>query len=195
MGKLFPHIYDRAMAPLEHKRFKKIRAALISNATGKVLEIGSGTGANFPHYRFVDQVDAIEPDPVMMRQSEKRQKAAKVPIQTYLAKAEKLPFEDGTFDSVVGTLVFCTIPEPKKALQEIRRVSKSGGKLLLFEHVRLEHKSLGKAQDLFTPIWKNMCDGCHLNRETLQLLEQSGIEIKKVEKHFNGLFLTIECSL
>ena len=193
MGKWFPKIYDIAMNPLEHTYFKRIRTTLISKAKGRVLEIGSGTGVNFPYYTNATKIDAIEPNPLMSKRSYKRIKRSRIPIQTYLVKAEKLPFPDNTFDSVVATLVFCTIPEPIKALQEIQRVSKPGAKLLLFEHVRVNQKNLGKAQDLLTPLWSKVCDGCHLNRDTLELLKQSNLSISKVDYHYGGLFLVIEC--
>lgn len=193
MGKWFPKIYDIAMNPLEHTYFKRIRTTLISKAKGRVLEIGSGTGVNFPYYTNATKIDAIEPNPLMSKRSYNRIKKSRIPIQTYLVKAEKLPFSDNTFDSVVATLVFCTIPEPIKALQEIQRVSKPGAKILLFEHVRINQKNLGKAQDLLTPLWSKVCDGCHLNRDTLELLKQSNLSISKVDYHYGGLFLVIEC--
>ncbi|WKA53096.1 class I SAM-dependent methyltransferase [Planococcus shixiaomingii] len=195
MGKLFPRFYDIAMTPLENTRFKKIRESLVSIASGRVLEIGSGTGVNFPYYKSGVQVDAIEPNPLMMNQTEKRIKAAQVPIKTHLAKAENLPFADDSFDTVVATLVFCTIPDPVKALQEIKRVSKPGAKFLLFEHVRLDKELMGKTQDLLTPAWKKICDGCHLNRDTVSLLRNAGIPITKVNSFYGGLFLTIECGI
>lgn len=152
MGKWFPTIYDMAMSPLEKTKFKKIRKKLVNQASGRVLEIGSVTGVNFPHYQNATQVDAIEPNPLMKER-------ARILIQIYQVKAEKLPFADNTFDSVVATLVFCTIPEPIKAVQEIQRVSKPNAKILFFEHVRLDQAFLGKTQDILTPLWKKACDG------------------------------------
>lgn len=192
MSKLFPRFYDQAMAPLEKMRFQKIRSSLVGQAAGKVLEIGSGTGINFPYYKNADHVDAIEPNPVMMAQTGNRLRQAKVPISTHLAKAEKLPFADQSFDTIVATLVFCTIPDPLQALEEIKRVSKPGADFLLLEHVRMDQKAMGKAQDILTPLWSKVCDGCHLNRDTVGLLQQSGIAITKVEAYYGGLFLAIE---
>jgi ubiquinone/menaquinone biosynthesis C-methylase UbiE len=192
MGKWFPLVYDAAMKPLEQTAFNKIRRKLISRAEGRVLEIGSGTGVNFPFYKNATQVDAIEPNSFMARKSLNRKKQSTIHIQTYTVKAEKLPFPDNTFDSVVGTLVFCTIPEPLKALKEIRRVSKPNAKLLFFEHVRMEQPLLGKLQDVLTPTWKRICDGCHLNRNTLEIIKQTGISIEKVDSYYKRLFLTIE---
>lgn len=193
MAGWFPHIYDVAMKPLENTRFEKIRSGLVRKAQGRVLEIGFGTGANFRYYRNVEQVDAIEPNPAMGKQAVKRIKKSRIPIHLYQAKAEQLPFADDSFDSVVATLVFCTIPEPVRALQEIQRVSKPGAKLLLFEHVKMDQKIIGETQKALTPIWKKLCDGCHLDRDTLELVKASGWEVQKVTSYYGGLFLTIEC--
>nr|WP_153737551.1 class I SAM-dependent methyltransferase [Aquibacillus halophilus] len=180
-----------AMKPLEQLKLTKRRKLLINNATGRVLEIGSGTGVNFPYYTNAIRVDAIEPNSLMRDRSHKRKYTTT--IQTYLVGAEKLPFADNTFDSVVGTLVFCTIPEPTKALEEIQRVSKSGAKILLLEHVRLNNKFLGEIQDIATPVWKRLCDGCHLNRNTEALIKNSRLSILKKESFYRGLFITIQC--
>lgn len=192
MGKWFPRIYDVVMRPLERNKFKKIRTMLIGKAVGRVLEVGSGSGINFPYYKSVDQVDAIEPNPLMTDRALINFSESNVPIQTHVAKAENLPFDDNTFDSVVATLVFCTIPDPMKALKEIQRVSRPGANILLFEHVRMDQKPLGKMQDALTPLWKKVCDGCHLNRDTLELVRQSGIAIEQVDYYYKGLFLTVE---
>ncbi|WP_142830850.1 class I SAM-dependent methyltransferase [Planococcus soli] len=193
MAGWFPRIYDVAMKPLEKTRFEKIRSRLVRKAHGRVLEIGFGTGANFRYYRNVEQVDAIEPNPAMAKQAVKRIRKSRIPIRLYRAKAEQLPFAGNSFDSVVATLVFCTIPEPMRALQEIQRVSKPGAKLLLFEHVKMDQKIMGKTQKALTPIWKKLCDGCHLDRDTLELVKASGWEVQKVTSYYGGLFLTIEC--
>ncbi len=194
MGKWFPIVYDTAMKPLEQTTFKKIRTNLLHKAKGRVLEIGSGTGANFPFYKNANQVDAIEPNTLMAKKSLDRIKQSNIPIQTYMVKAEKLPFPDNTFDSVVGTLVLCTIPEPVEALKEIQRVSKPNAKLLFFEHVKMDQPLLGKLQDVLTPTWKKICDGCHLNRNTLEVIRQTGFSIEKVDSYYKKLFLAIEAS-
>lgn len=194
MGQWFPKIYDIAMKPLERNRFKKIRMKLINKADGRVLEIGSGSGVNFPYYKSknIDQIDAVEPNSLMTERARELINSTSIPIQTYLAKAEKLPFEANTFDSVVATLVFCTIPNPIKALEEIQRVSKPGARILLFEHVKMEQKPLAKMQDALTPLWRKVCDGCHLNRDTLEMLKQTEIDITSVEFYYKSLFLTVD---
>lgn len=195
MGKLFPWFYDVAIKPIEQTKFKKIRTTLVNEAVGRVLEIGSGTGVNFPFYKNATHVDAIEPNPMMSQRSFKNIRKSNTSIQTYSVKAENLPFEDNTFDSVVATLVFCTIPEPLKALKEIQRVSKPGAKILLFEHVKVNQAFLEKTQNVLTPIWKKVCDGwCHLNRNTLGLIKNgSNLSILNVDSHFKGIFLSIKC--
>ncbi|SET87977.1 Methyltransferase domain-containing protein [Salinibacillus kushneri] len=193
MGKWFPKLYDLVMNPLEKYKFKKIRRQLLSKAEGRVLEIGSGTGVNFPFYQHADQVDAIEPNPLMSKRSGKKVKKSKANIQTYIVGAESLPFADNTFDTVVATLVFCTIPEPQQALKEILRVSKPGANILFFEHVMLKQPFLAKAQDILTPFWKKICDGCHLNRDTLGLIKMFDFTIEDVHEYYKGLFLTITC--
>ncbi|QZT35135.1 class I SAM-dependent methyltransferase [Caldalkalibacillus thermarum TA2.A1] len=192
MGKWFSKLYDPVMEPLERLKFRYIRETLIHKAKGNVLEIGSGTGLNFPYYTQAVKVTAIEPDPTMRKKSLKRAEHARVPIDVILADAQALPFPEHTFDTVVGTLVLCTIPNPEKALNEIRRVCKPGGHVLFFEHVRAEHSLLGRLQDWMTPVWKRVCNGCHLNRETLETVKKAGFTIVHVEKHNNGILLMIE---
>jgi len=192
MGKWFPRLYDTLMEPLERKGFREIRKNLIQKIEGKVLEIGSGTGFNFPYYEIAQKVMAIEPEPLMREQSIPRAMKANVPIEVISANAEELPFPDDSFDTVVGTLVLCTIPDPAKALKEIRRVCKPDGQVLFFEHVRLNHPVLGRLQDLLTPLWKRLCDGCHLNRNTLELVKRAGFKVIRIEKYYKALFLVIK---
>lgn len=192
MGSCFSHLYDTAMQPFERLQFKKIRKELVGKAKGQVLEIGAGTGLNFPYYYQVEQVDAIDPEPFMVKKSLKRKREALVPIQTHLAEAEKLPFADHTFDTIVATLVFCTIPNPEQAIKEMIRVSKPNARILLFEHVRMEQKLLAKAQDWLTPVWKKVCDGCHLNRNTLALLRHDDLSVEHIKSYYHGLFFVVE---
>lgn len=192
MGKWFPKLYDLLMMPMERSGFGKIRRNLLQKAEGHVLEIGSGTGINFTYYEQAEKVVAIEPEPLMREQSIAKAKKSQVPIEIISAHGEELPFPDHSFDTVIGTLVLCTIPEPERALKEIRRVCKQGGQVLFFEHVRSDHSIGGRLQDWLTPAWKRMCDGCHLNRDTLQLIKQAGFKVTRIEKHYKKIFLVIE---
>ena len=192
MGSWFPSVYDTAMKPLEATRFKHIRKRLVHSAEGRVLEIGSGTGMNFPLYRDVISVDAIEPNSRMTQRAQDRLQQARVPIYLHEVGAEAIPFPDDTFDTVIATLVFCTIPDPETAFAEIHRVSKPGAKILFFEHIRMDSVLLGKTQDVLNPLWEKICDGCQLNRDTLQLIRRSGFLVNRVEGVYGKLFLTIE---
>lgn len=128
MSSKFAKWYDFFMRPLEQRKFKRIRNELLKGASGKVLELGSGTGINFPLYHNVDKVIAIEPSQPMIDRSLTKQKAAVVPIEIVKASAESLPFEDRTFDTVVATLVFCTIPNVEKAINELKEFVNQMGK-------------------------------------------------------------------
>jgi ubiquinone/menaquinone biosynthesis C-methylase UbiE len=192
LSSTFPKWYDFFMGPLERGKFKRVRRDLLKSATGKVLEIGSGTGVNFPLYRNADHVIAIEPSQHMIDQSQSRRQLAVVPIEMVNASAERLPFRDHTFDTIVATLVFCTIPNVDEAINELKRVCKPNGKILLFEHVKMENTVLSSMQESLTPMWKKICDGCCLNRETLQAFTSHGLKIERVEKFYKDLFIVAE---
>ncbi|MGE5701138.1 MAG: class I SAM-dependent methyltransferase [Clostridia bacterium] len=192
MGKWIPRLYDTLMGPLERRFIREIRKQLLKKANGHVLEIGSGTGFNFPFYQDAEHVVAIEPNPAMAQKSRERIQMAPCSLEVIEAGAEQLPFPDNTFDTIVGTLVFCSIPDPLSALREIRRVSKPDARILLFEHVRMQQPFLARVQDWLTPAWKRVCDGCHLNRDTLELVRQEGFTVIRVHGFYRDLFLVIE---
>ncbi|MEW9668482.1 class I SAM-dependent methyltransferase [Ammoniphilus sp. 3BR4] len=194
MSRFFQSYYDLLMGPLERRRFKAIRQELISKASGLVLEVGSGTGVNFPYYHNVEKVISIEPGRLMREQSIKKKNQAQVAIEILDASAESLPFPDNYFDSVVATLVFCTIPHPELALQEVKRVCKPHAQVLFFEHVRLDNKYLGKLQDWLTPAWSRLCDGCELNRNTVSKIERAGFQIKEIDSYYKDIFVAIQAT-
>ncbi|MFZ4452457.1 class I SAM-dependent methyltransferase [Salibacterium aidingense] len=133
MSTLFSKIYDPIMRPFEKKRLGNLRERLISHQEGTILEVGSGTGANFSYYKNAEKVVAIEPNASMINQSLSKVKRAEVPVELVDASGEHLPFDDNTFDAAIGTLVLCTILNPSRALQEIRRVCKPGVPILFIE--------------------------------------------------------------
>lgn len=196
MGNLFPRLYDSFMTPLEKRPvFHSTRKHLIEEASGEVLEIGAGTGINFPFYnQSVRHVLATDPNPEMVIRLSSKSASCAAPIDIQLANAESLPHPASSFDTVVGTLVFCSIPHPEKALEELNRVLKPGGKLLLFEHVKLSNPMLQAAQNLLTPLWKHLCDGCHLNRETVSLIDMSPFVLEQVIPIYKGLFVSISAT-
>ena len=192
MSETFAKWYDKFMNPLEQGAFRKIRRDLIQRASGKVLELGSGTGINFPLYKDVQSVIAIEPNPSMIHHSLVKKEIASVPIEIHQSSAEELPFPDHSFDTVVATLVFCTIPNVEQALQEMHRVCKPGGKILLFEHVLMKNPILGKMQIHLTPFWSKICDGCCLDRDTVSVLQKQGFRMIELKEYYRGLFVMME---
>ena len=159
------------------------RRRLLTGAWGAVLEIGGGTGANLQHYRDVDRVIVAEPDPFMRKRLGPKLGDARVPVEVSTAGAEALPFPDGSFDTVVSTLVLCTVPDQESALDEVRRILRPGGRLLFIEHVRAAG-SIGRWQDRLDPLWRRLLGGCHPNRDTVTAIEEAGFEIETFESFY-----------
>jgi ubiquinone/menaquinone biosynthesis C-methylase UbiE len=179
---LFAALYDRMNAAAERRWMGKRRANLLADARGVVLEIGGGTGANLPYYRDVERLVIAEPDPFMRKQLRPKLAQANVRVEVSDADAQSLPFADGSFDTVVSTLVFCTIPDPQGALMEIRRVLRpAGGRLLFLEHIRGEGK-VARWQDRLQPLWSWLLAGCHPNRDTAATVEATGFRVEKLER-------------
>ena len=180
--RLFAALYDQMNAAAESRWMGKRRANLLADVHGVVLEIGGGTGANLPYYRDVERLVIAEPDPFMRKQLRPKLAQASVPVEVSDADAQSLPFADGSFDTVVSTLVFCTIPDPQASLMEIRRVLRpAGGRLLFLEHVRGEGK-VARWQDRLQPLWSWLLAGCHPNRDTGTTVETTGFRVEKLER-------------
>jgi ubiquinone/menaquinone biosynthesis C-methylase UbiE len=159
------------------------RRRLLTGARGAVLEIGGGTGANLAHYRNVDRVTIAEPDPFMRSRIGPKLEEASVPVEVSAAGAEALPYPDGSFDTVVSTLVLCTVLDQEAALDEIRRVLRPGGRLLFIEHVRAAG-SAARWQDRLEPLWRRLFGGCRPNRDTVAAIESAGFEIETFESFY-----------
>ena len=184
--------YDRLMAPLERRVFGEARRRLVGAAAGRVLDVGAGTGANFSLFAAGDaRVVALDPEPGMLERAGRKASGAAVDVALVRATAEALPFPDGCFDTVVATLVFCTIRRPAVALAEVRRVLRPGGRLLMLEHVRSNRPALGLVQDLLTPAQRVVAAGCHLNRPTLALVAR-GLAVTAVRERFASTIVEIE---
>ncbi|AEW95106.1 MULTISPECIES: class I SAM-dependent methyltransferase [Streptomycetaceae] len=172
--------YDRMNAGVERRWAGARRAALVAGLTGRVLDLGAGTGANLPHFRAAGQVSAVEPSAAMRERLTAKLGRAHVPVQVVDAAAEVLPFPDGYFDAVVCTLVLCTVPDQARALAEIRRVLRPGGQLAFLEHVRATGAA-ARAQDLLAPLVHYLGAGCHPNCDTLAALAAAGFTVQAVE--------------
>jgi ubiquinone/menaquinone biosynthesis C-methylase UbiE len=191
---IFAALYDPMRASMERRWMGVRRRRLLAGARGAVLEIGGGTGANLAHYRDVDRVIVAEPDPFMRKRLGQKLADARVPVEVSAAGAETLPFPDGSFDTVVSTLVLCTVPDQEAALDEIRRVLRPGGRLLFIEHVRAEGAT-ARWQDRLEPLWGRLFGGCHPNRETVTAIEEAGFEIETFESFYppDPLSVLIPC--
>ena len=177
----FAASYDLITRLSERRVLAPLRRRLLSAATGKVLEIGAGTGANFPYYSAAEAVVAIEPDPFMLRRSRKRAYELGLQFDLHQSPAEALPFGDASFDTVVSTLVLCTVTDPTRALAEIKRVLKPDGTLRFVEHVRAGG-FVGRLQDHLTPVWRLVGAGCHPNRRTVERIWEAGFDIVEMER-------------
>ena len=182
---IFARFYDRMLAGTERAGLGEMRHQLLSSASGRVLELGAGTGRNLEHYTSaVTELVMTEPDPHMARRLRERLAArpgAAGNATVVEAPAEDLPFDDGSFDAVVSTLVLCTVADPLRALAEARRVLVEGGRLLYLEHVRSNRAGLARWQDRLERPWGFFAAGCHPNRDTGQLLADAGFWIDRLE--------------
>lgn len=182
-GRGFSALYDRAFAASEEAGLREMRGALLKQARGRVLELGAGTGLNmelYPH-EGIDRLVLTEPDPHMFKQLRKRAKEGCPGAELLEAGAEALPVEDDSFDTVVVTLVLCTVPDQPAALKEISRVLAPGGQLLFLEHVRSHDAGLAKWQDRLEGPWKFLADGCRCNRDTVATIAAAGFTLEEVE--------------
>jgi ubiquinone/menaquinone biosynthesis C-methylase UbiE len=181
---VFAAMYDRLMAGTERAGLADRRAELVAAARGATLELGAGTGLNLRHYpAAVTDLVLAEPDRHMARRLRARLSEAGRPAEVVEAPAERLPFEDGRFDTVVVTLVLCTVGDPARALDEIARVLKSGGRLLFLEHVRApDGTRLARWQDRLERPWGWFGAGCHPNRDTIAALEASPLSVESADR-------------
>ena len=169
--------------------FNRWRKRLVENLDGVVLEIGVGTGENLPYYARAHHLYAVEPHPD--RAERARQTAARIPVTVDVAPAEALPYEPATFDHVVSSLVFCSVTDQEVALAEIARVLKPDGLLHMVEHVRPENPLLASLFSTITPWWSRIAHNCHLDRPTLDVLEQSGWRVLIHKRR--AMFVRLEC--
>ena len=180
-GKLFALTYDRLQAKAEKAQLGALRQSLLGAADGDVLEIGGGTGANLPFYRpGTGSLTITEPEPAMVRRLERRAREQAPLAKILRAPAEDLPFEDGTFDVAVSTLVLCGVSDQPRALRQLRRVLRPGGQLLFIEHIRSGDARLARHQDRMN--WLNqLVVSCDCNRPTLTSIREAGFTVTDVE--------------
>jgi ubiquinone/menaquinone biosynthesis C-methylase UbiE len=168
-------------ARAERKFGAEKKRKLLANAHGRVLEIGIGTGLSLPHYPPGVELVGIEPSEPMLRRARRRAAELGRDVTLEAAPAEALPFEDGSFDTVVSLVVLCSVRDPKRALAEAHRVLRPGGRLLFIEHVRSDDPKLAKTQDRLNSLNKFLV-GCECNRATLDAIKAEGFEVDGVEQ-------------
>ncbi|WP_425449018.1 class I SAM-dependent methyltransferase [Dethiothermospora halolimnae] len=172
-------VYDFLEKPMEKSKFSKWRDMAIEKLEGKVLEVGVGTGKNLDYYPKDLNVTGIDFSSKMLGKARKKAKLLNKNITLIQMDAQKMDFDDNTFDSVYTSCVFCSVPDPIKGLKEIRRVCKNGGKIIMMEHVRSEKKVLGTLMDIFNPLAVNSY-GANINRRTVENLKKAGFDNIKV---------------
>ena len=180
-SRFFALTYDRQLAKVEKFGLGDLRKESLAGASGRVLEIGAGTGANLPLYGpAVESLTLTEPESPMLKRLEKRVHEQAPEAKVVRAPAEELPFADDSFDTAVSTLVLCGVDDQPRALRELRRVLKPGGKLIFIEHVRSDDLGLARKQDRMNRI-NRFVAGCDCNRSTLATIEAAGFEVEHVE--------------
>jgi len=195
--KTFASKYDSFMNDIE-KQFHPIRQKLISELEGQILDVGSGTGANFEHFNKNATVIAIEPSQFMLEKATKKLPQS-ANISTYNLGVNDLELENilsqNSLDYVVCTLVLCTITDQNLALKKIKKWLKPNGKLIILEHIHAKQKSRRIIQNIINPAWKIVGDGCNLNRDTDQLIKSIGFKVeseayfKRTLRFYQGVFV------
>lgn len=183
-------VYDHLNVYFEHSQAPPHREYLATDLAGRVLEIGPGTGAMFPYYAAHGHPSAsyhgAEPDPAMRRQARLTAAEAGLEVSLTGARAESLPYADDSFDALVSSCVFCSLPDVERALDEIARVVADSGEFRFFEHVRSDGW-LGRGQAALTPVWRRFGGNCHLDRELAPLLlEHDRFEVTNAAKYSVG---------
>jgi ubiquinone/menaquinone biosynthesis C-methylase UbiE len=177
-----PWLYDACCALCERAGLARWRRWLVDGARGLTLDLGCGTGRNFPHYARDLRVVGLDPLGANLRRA--RRRGPGVPL--VVAVAEALPFRDEAFDTVVSSLVFCSVADPARGLAEVRRVLRTGGTLRMLEHVRSNRAWKARWQDRLQPAWTRFTGGCRWNRDTERTVEQAGFSIETEGRRANG---------
>lgn len=185
-------VYDIMEGLVERSRYSRWREILWSKVEGaKILEIGVGTGKNFPYYPKDVEVTAIDFSEKMLERARKKARDLGIRVRLGQMDVQDLELEDNTFDTVVGSFVFCSVPDPIKSLQEVRRVSKPGGKVILLEHVLSANRLLAWLMNLVNPVAVRVM-GPNINRRTVANVAKSGLKVEEVTDLAFGIFKLIE---
>lgn len=181
-GRFFAFTYDCFSKGSEKAGLAAMRKNVIAGASGDVLEIGAGTGANLGYYgEGVRSVTITEPELPMLKRLERKAREQNSQARVLRAPAEDLPFEDASFDTVVSTLVLCGVDDQPRVVHELRRVLRPGGRLIFLEHVRSDDPRVAKMQDRMNPVNRFLVC-CDCNRQTLETIRSAGFEVTELEQ-------------
>jgi ubiquinone/menaquinone biosynthesis C-methylase UbiE len=170
------------LAIADNEEVKALRSRTLAGSRGRVLELGFGTGLNLHHYPpEVQRIVAVDPNPGMAELARERMARVGIEVEHHQTTAERLPFDSGSFDSVVCTLTLCSIPDVAASLAEVHRVLRPGGQFLFCEHGLHPEPGVSAWQNRLNPLWKKVFDGCHINRDMTQLVGASGLRLDPVE--------------
>lgn len=176
---IFPHLINLAM---QQRDLAAYRARVIAAAEGNVLEVGIGSGLNLPFYTAsARKVIGLDPSPNLLAMARRASSPLSLQVEFIEGSAESIPLQSASVDTVVTTWTLCSIPNPSQALGEMRRVLKSGGRLLFVEHGRAPDPNVCWWQDRLTPVWKRVGGGCHLNRAIASLIAGAGFQFGRFE--------------
>jgi ubiquinone/menaquinone biosynthesis C-methylase UbiE len=177
--RVVPHLTNLAM---RNHRLMPYRERVISAARGRVLEVGIGSGLNLPLYsRDVDYVIGLDPSSRLLAMAGQVDRSEARRVELVEGSAEAIPLDGGSVDTVVTTWTLCSIPDALSALDDMRRVLRSAGRLLFVEHGRAPDSHVVWWQDRLTPAWKCLGGGCHLNRAIAKLIEDGGFVLERLE--------------
>lgn len=180
--KVFPLLCEWT---LDSEHIAKLRRDTLSSARGQVLEIGLGTGLNLPCYpAAIREITAVEPNPSMSHKAQQRAQASNRKVDLVGLNGESIPLADHSMDTVVSTFTFCSIADLNRALSEIHRVLRPGGRLLFLEHGLSAEPRLQKWQHRLNPIQKVLGDGCHLNRDMESYIENHAFQIHELKRFY-----------
>ena len=177
--RILPHLINLSM---RNRELQPYRERVIAQATGRVLEIGVGSGLNLPIYGArVEEIVGVEPTPRLIVMAQRIADGAKAPVTFIAGSAESLPLDAASMDTVVTTWTLCSISDAVGALKEMRRVLRENGQLLFVEHGLAPEEGVQAWQNRLTPLWKRISGGCHLNRPIPTLIERGGFDIRRLE--------------
>lgn len=167
---------------MRQRNLAAYRARVVPAAQGRVLEIGIGSGLNLPYYSTtVEQIIGLDPSPKLLAMAREAARQTAIPLKLIENSAEAIPLYNRSIDTIVTTWTMCSIPDVQRALGEMRRILKPGGRLLFVEHGRSSDVRVRRWQDRLTPVWRRIGGGCHLNRAIGELIEEAGFRIEQIE--------------